>query len=62
MDPVTERLLILAQIRSMISLIIERMGSDPYSGIDLDQLTIADLSTLRRQLHEILYAPPSRNR
>lgn len=59
-DEELQRDLLLTQVRSLVSVYEERFGLNPYVTIDLDKLNVIQLSTIRRNLHEVLYAPPPR--
>lgn len=52
--------ILLTQVRSLIQAYEERFGSDPYVNLELESLTVLQLSTIRRNLHEVLYVPPPR--
>jgi len=59
-EPDTQRILLVAQVKSLLEAYVERFGTNPYVSIDLDMLDYQQLSVIRRNLHEVLYAPPSR--
>lgn len=60
MTPDLQKELLLAKVKSMIEELEERTGSNPYISFDLQSFTVEDLAQVRRDLHEILYAPPPR--
>jgi hypothetical protein len=61
MDDIAQKALLLAAVRVMIAEVTERIGdSNPYLSMDLDSYSISDLNVIKRTLHEILYAPPTR--
>lgn len=62
MTPEMQKAALIAKVRSMIAEVEDRTGSNPYSSFDLDSLSIEDLERIRKDLHEVLYAPPPRGR
>lgn len=63
MDTKLQQTLLIAVVRTMISEVSERLGDEnPYSQLVIDDLSIPDLVAVKRNLHEVLYAPPPRSR
>ncbi len=57
------RSILLVQIHAMIILANDRLGDEnPYATLSYDDYDVVTLAVLKRQLHELLYSPPSRNR
>jgi hypothetical protein len=61
-DEELQKDLLLTQVRSLIIAYEERFGVNPYVTLKLEELDVRQLATLRRNLHEVLYAPPPRSR
>lgn len=62
MDIESRKKLLVSQCRSMIAEVVDRTGRNDWESFDLDSLNVDDLSEIRKNLHEILYAPPPRGR
>lgn len=60
MTPDLQKELLLAKVKSMIEELEERTGSNPYASFDIQSFSVEDLMSVRKDLHEILYAPPPR--
>ncbi len=61
-DDEFEKFVLLSQVQMLIQSYVERFGSNPYVNMKLDECSVMQLATMRRNLHEVLYSPPSRNR
>lgn len=61
MDDSTLLQMKLAKVRAMISELEERVGYNAYASFDLEKLDLVGLETIRKDLHETLYAPPPRS-
>lgn len=61
-DDELQREILMIQVQALIQAYEERFGSNPYVNLDLKTVPIMQLASIRRNLHEVLYAPPSRNR
>lgn len=55
-----QRNLLLTQVRSLIFAYQERFGVNPYDSVELDILTAIQLTSVRRDLYEVLRASPPR--
>ena len=63
MEASTQRLLLTAEVKSMVTLLNDRLGSDnPWLLVNFDDLPDDALASARRLMHELLYAPPPRTR
>lgn len=61
MEAKTQRDLLIARVRSQLSLVVERLGgANPYGAIDLTKLSDEELGSLSKELHELMYSPPPR--
>jgi len=61
-DEELQKELLVTQIRSLIEVYVERFGSNPYVSLDFNLMSVTQLATIRRNLHEAVYAPPPRSR
>jgi hypothetical protein len=53
--------LLIAQVRSMAILLDSRLGDDnPWRSVKLDELSLSDLASAKKLMHELLYSPPPR--
>jgi hypothetical protein len=60
MNSDSQHILLLAKVEAMLSEVEERVGYNPYASVDLKTLSLQDLERVRKDLHEVLYAPPAR--
>lgn len=62
-NPDIKHSMLKAEVLSFIILLNERLGdNNPWSDVAVDDLSIDDLVSARRLLHDLLYAPPPRSR
>ncbi len=62
-EPKLQQIMLLAQVKSMIIELNERLGdANPYADLSVDTYGLDELIVLKRNLHELLYAPPPRGR
>jgi hypothetical protein len=57
-----KRKLMLTRIETMRAELTDRVGFDAYETFDFNSMSLSDLETVRKAIHETLYAPPPRNR
>lgn len=63
MEASLQRQLLVAEVKSMVTLLTDRLGTDnPWLLVDFDALPLDALASARRLMHELLYAPPPRQR
>jgi hypothetical protein len=57
-----QHILLLAQVRSMAVLLDSRLGDDnPWRQIAFDEYNNSDLASVKKLMHELLYAPPPKS-
>lgn len=52
--------LLVSKISVMVVELSSRVGRNDYETVDFTTLTIDELEHVRKDLHELLYAPPPR--
>jgi trehalose-6-phosphate synthase len=62
MSEAQQQELLLAQVLAMVTELNARIGVNPYSTIDFSKYDKDGLTVAKRQLHELLYAPPGGER
>lgn len=61
MTPEQSKEILVAQVRSMILELDARLGdSNPWRTLSLDEYEVTDLASIKKLLHELLYAPPAK--
>jgi hypothetical protein len=62
MNAELQKKLLIAQCQSMATLLDDRLKDEnPWTSFPFDSLDIPDLAKTKNLMHELLYAPPSRN-
>jgi len=62
MNSDSQQPLLLAQCQSMVILLDSRLGQlNPWRNVNLESYSASDLADVRKLMHELLYAPPSRS-
>lgn len=62
MNAELQKNLLIAQCQSMATLLSDRLKDEnPWANFPFDSLDIVDLAKTKSLMHELLYAPPSRN-
>lgn len=62
MNAELQKKLLIAQCQSMATLLSDRLRDEnPWASFPFDGLDVADLAKTKNLMHELLYAPPSRN-